>query len=225
MRRIGFVTGLQSEAVCLAKALSLRAENNDLIACAGGHPGRAYVEAGKLIACGATHLISFGIGGALDPEIRPGDIVMPSFVTNTQNESYAPDLEWRDKLRNRYAATLTTHTNTLFTSETAMATIKEKRSLRQRTNASMVDMESSGLAAKAASENIPFIVIRAAADPAERPLPKSALIGINPNGKTQPTIVLSKLFIRPWELPGLIRLGKDSAKALITLRRVALLGF
>ena len=170
---------MQSEAACLAKALRSSAENDDLITCAGGHPGRAYVEAGKLIARGATHLISFGIGGALDPKIRPGDIVMPSFVTNTQNESYAPDLEWRDKLRNRYAATLTTHTNALFTSEKAIATISEKTSLRQRTGASIVDMESSGVAAKATSKNIPFISIRAAADPAERPLPKSALIGLS----------------------------------------------
>ena len=89
----------------------------------------------------------------------------------------------------------------------------------------MVDMESSGVAAKATSENIPFISIRAAADPAERPLPKSALIGINQDGKTRPIAVLSKLFIQPWELPGLILLGRDSAKALKTLRRVALLGF
>lgn len=216
---------MQSEAACLAKALRSSAENDDLITCAGGHPGRAYVEADKLIARGATRLISFGIGGALDPKIRPGDIVMPSVIMNSQNESYNVDLDWRDTLRNRYAASLNTHTNALFTSEKAIATISEKTSLRQRTGASIVDMESSGVAAKATSKNIPFISIRAAADPAERPLPKSALIGINQNGKTRPTAVLSKLFIQPWELPGLILVGRDSAKALKTLRRVALLGF
>jgi adenosylhomocysteine nucleosidase len=216
---------MQSEAARLAAVLNSSTKNEDLIACAGGHPGRAYAEADKLISRGATRLISFGICGALDSKIRPGDIVMPTYVKNPQNDSFTVDVDWRDRLLNKYAANLNIHTKTLFTSETAIATISEKESLRKHTNASIVDMESSGLAASATSKKISFIVIRAAADPAERPLPKSALVGMDTNGQARPFAVLSQLFFRPWELPGLIRLGKDNAKALEALSRVALIGF
>ena len=67
------------------------------------------------------------------------------------------------------------------TTEIAVSSVAEKRSLHQRTGASTVDMESASVGAKAAEANIPFIVIRAAADPAERALPQSALVGLAPN--------------------------------------------
>jgi len=216
---------MRSEAACLTESSNSSPNAFDLVSCAGGSPGRAYAEAGELLTGGATHLISFGIGGALDPEIRPGDIVMPSHVTDASNETYDVDIGWRDALRNRYDASLSIHTGTLMTSETPVAAVPEKQSLRRRTGASMVDMESAGVAAKAAAEKIPFIAIRAAADPAERPLPRSALVGLRPDGTTNPMAVIGRLLLNPWDLPGLIRLGSDSGRALRALRRVASIGF
>ena len=86
-------------------------------------------------------------------------------------------------------------------------------------------MESASVGAKAAEANRPFIVIRAAADPVERALPQSALVGLAPDGNTRPAATIGQLARRPWELVELLRLGKDSAQALEALRRVALLGF
>ena len=52
-----------------------------------------------------------------------------------------------------------------------------------------------------------------------------ALDELVPDGTTRPLAVLLELMLRPWELPGLMRLGRDSSTALAGLRRVAALGF
>ena len=216
---------MQSEAACLTEISNTSSDNRHLISCAGGSPGRAYFAAEKLIENGASRLISFGICGAMDPTIRPGHIALPSHVINPQNEFFAADPGWRDALSKRYSSSIPGHAGSLMTTEIAVSSVAEKRSLHQRTGASTVDMESASVGAKAAEANIPFIVIRAAADPAERALPQSALVGLAPNGNTRSAAVINQLARRPWEFVELLRLGKDSAQALEALRRVALLGF
>ncbi len=80
-------------------------------------------------------------------------------------------------------------------------------------------MESHGAARAAKRAGVPFLAIRAIADPAHRALPKSALGAVAPDGSTKVVSTLMKAAAAPWEFPALLQLGFDSDRALIALGR------
>jgi adenosylhomocysteine nucleosidase len=82
-----------------------------------------------------------------------------------------------------------------------------------------VDMESHAVATVAVAAALPFLVIRAIADPAGRALPPAALAGLSPTGEARPWAVLAALARRPGQLIALIRLIGDSAAGFAALGR------
>lgn len=224
MIRLGIVTGMQSETACLKNSPSLDMLP-DLTFCAGGSPGRAYAGSRQLIERGATALISFGIAGALDPTLTTGDVILADKVTDTTGKSFTTDAEWRHRLETSYASLEGLACGSVVSMECAAATPQEKASIRDRTGAVAVDMESSGVAAAASESGIPFSTVRVIADTATRALPQAALSGLAPDGATRPWVVLGALARRPWEVFALMQLGRDTAAALHRLRRVAARGF
>ena len=78
-------------------------------------------------------------------------------------------------------------------------------------------MESHAVAAEAVAAGLPFLVIRAIADPAGRALPAAALAGLSPDGGARPWAVLLSLLCRPDQLIGLVRLIGDSAAGFAAL--------
>ena len=225
MSRLGIVTGMHSETACLKSAPIPINDKYSLTFCAGGSPGRAYAGAEQLLRNGASALVSFGIAGALDTALMPGRIVLAEGVIDGTGQQFQTDEAWRRRLMESSTPHVEFTCGTIATMEKAAATPSEKATLFGRTGALAVDMESSGVASAAARHNVPFIAIRAIADPASRRLPKSALKGLAPDGTTRPLAVLLELALRPWELSGLMQLGRDTSTALASLRRVAALGF
>ena len=67
-------------------------------------------------------------------------------------------------------------------SRTILATEDAKRAAWRETGALAVDMESAVVARAADAAGIPFLVLRAIADPAVRELPSAALIPLAENG-------------------------------------------
>jgi adenosylhomocysteine nucleosidase len=216
---------MRSETICLESAPSHIINEYNFTFCAGGSPGRAYTGAERLLRNGANALVSFGIAGALDPTLTPGQIVLAKNVIDSAGKQFQADKIWHSSLTEILTPHVEFSCGSIATVEIAATTPTEKASLFARTGALAVDMESSGVAAAATRHNIPFIAIRAIADPASRRLPKSALEGLAPDGTTRLTAVLLKLALRPWELPGLMLLGRDTSMALGSLRSVAALGF
>jgi adenosylhomocysteine nucleosidase len=88
---LGVVTGLTSEAKLL-KGLGLACVST------GGraHVARRKIE--RLIAEGATGLISFGIAGALSPELKTGDLVVAEAVVGEGGERWQAHHSWVDAL-------------------------------------------------------------------------------------------------------------------------------
>ena len=73
---IAILCGLESEAAALRGALP----RGVAIAVAGARPERALALARALLDAGATALLSVGVAGALDPDLRPGDLLAPAAV-------------------------------------------------------------------------------------------------------------------------------------------------
>ena len=106
-----------------------------------------------------------------------------------------------------------------------LITPADKAALRRASDAAAADMESHGVAAAAAERNLPFIAVRAIADPASHSVPWCAQAGLAADGRTRPLAVMGRLARRPWELPPLIAVALDTAKALAALRRFAAAAF
>ncbi len=91
--------------------------------------------------------------------------------------------------------------------------------LHARTGAVAVDLESAVVALAAAEAGLPFLVLRAIADPAERGLPAAARIRLKPDGAPDLGKILASLLVGPGQIGALIRLADDTRRALRTLSR------
>jgi adenosylhomocysteine nucleosidase len=88
---LGIVTGLKSEAKLL--------KGSQLVCVStGGQAREARRKIDRLIAEGATGLVSFGIAGALSPELKTGDLIVADMVANDIGEVWQTHQPWVDAL-------------------------------------------------------------------------------------------------------------------------------
>jgi adenosylhomocysteine nucleosidase len=215
--KLGVLCGLVAEADILRRAAP--SKDRLLVAITAARPGRARACAERLVAEGATGLVSFGLAGGLDPALEPGALLLPQRVIGPDGAVYPTDSKWRRSLE---AMTGAEAASVLLGSDAVVATPADKARLFCETGAAAVDMESHAAASVAAAAKLPFLVVRAVADPAGRTIPRAALAGLDAEGRTLILPVILALTKRPGELPGLLRLAADSRAGFETLRRVAL---
>lgn len=205
---IGIVVGMLSEARLL-DGLGFT------IVAGGGHAEVTRRKAEALAAGGATALISFGIAGALDPVLKPGDLIIAESVITPDGRRLECDSAWRQKAMQKVMA----QGGAIAGRSVAVATRLDKRVLFSETAAVAVDMESHHVAEVASRLGLPFLVIRAVADTAHDTLPEAALRGLNEEGRPAIAAVLLSLLSKPWQLPGLIRVALRSRTAMNALLR------
>lgn len=212
---VGIVCGLKSEAAAAQAALAGEAISPDFfrIRVSGANADRAAALAEELCAAGAVALVSFGVSGAIDPLLSPGDILEASTTMLIDGTSLAA----RQGLRPE-AAPSGVQQRALLGVDEVIATPELKADLFARSNAAAVDMETHSVARVAMERRVPYVAMRAIADPADRALPRSALSAVAPDGGVRIAPVLLSAARRPSELPQLIRLGGDQKKALAALR-------
>lgn len=205
---IGVVVGMQSEARVL-DGLGLT------IVAGGGHAEATSRKVDALISGGAKALVSFGIAGALDPALRPGDLIIADDIAMPDGRRLPCDAAWRQRVLEKVSA----QGGLVAGRSVAAATRAEKGSLFRETGAAAVDMESHHVAEAASRNGLPFLVIRAIADTADDTLPEAALKGLNEEGRPAIGAVLLSLLMKPWQLPGLIRVALRSRTAMNALLR------
>ena len=94
-----------------------------------------------------------------------------------------------------------------------VASAAAKATLFARTGAVAVDLESAAVARIARRQGLPFAVLRAVCDGAGRDLPRAALVALDGAGRIGWLRVAWAAASRPWEIPELVRLGGDAARA------------
>jgi len=216
--RLGVITGLASEAECLDLfATGVRPS----VRAAGASPRRAADAARRLLAEGCTALLSFGIAGGLDPEAKPGTVIVADAVWGPDGRRIETTPAWRTNVAVALTGDPTVRTAAIAGSGQALTTAAAKAALRQASGAAAVDMESFGVAEVAAQSGVPFLALRAIADPAGRTIPAWLLEGIAEDGTIRAEKVARGLFLRPWTVWELIGLARENGRALKSLRRVA----
>ena len=196
--RIGVVVGLAAEAR-VARRLGWR------VAAGGGTAAGAAAAAARLVAEGAGALISCGLAGGLDPALRPGAVIVPCAVL-ARGVRFATD-----PTLSRMLGGPTSHV--VLGADAPVASVAEKRRLRERTDAAAVDLESGAVARVAARHAIPFAVLRAVCDPADTALPPVALVALDAGGAIRAWRVLGSIIADPAQLAPLLALAADAATA------------
>jgi adenosylhomocysteine nucleosidase len=103
-----------------------------------------------------------------------------------------------------------------------VASADEKLRLNLTTGASLVDMESGAVAMVAAAARVPFAVLRAICDPADRALPPAALVALDTAGRLAATRLAMSLLVNPRQVMALFGLARDATAARRALRARAM---
>jgi adenosylhomocysteine nucleosidase len=219
---LGVVTGLAMEAALLSPDLHPRLT----VHCAGPGPEAAAKAAWLLLEKGCDALASFGTAGGLDPALPSGGLVLATEVRFRDDTPPIPtDARARKALSESCRQMgLPVMEGPLLGSDAPVLGPADKAALFRDTGAVAVDMESHRLAEIAQDAGLPFLVVRAVADPATRAIPRWALKGVNGKGETRIGPILLALLLGPWRIPALTRLAKDSARASATLEAVGKTG-
>ncbi len=212
---IGIVTGLVAEARCL------RQGQNRFI-CTGGNSTKARDGAQRLVTQDVCALCSFGLAGGLSPGLSSGTLLLPKTIVLPDGSTIETDSIWRERLTYlAQSADLAPHATTIVGSDDLVATPAAKSLLHLTSGAAAVDMESHAVGEVAKASRLPFVVVRVIADTHDEVIPEAARQGLGDEGQIKPLAVLMELMRRPHQTGSLIRLGRESGRALGALRRVA----
>jgi len=208
--RLGIVCGLEAEAR-IVRALSPAAR----VGISGATADGARRATAELIAGGATHMLSFGLAAGLAPVLRPGDLLLPHAV-QVGAVRYETDGEMRSSLGTGDSAG---SGGCLLHSDVLVWDRREKALLFQRSGCDFLDMESGFVAHGATEAGLPFAVLRAVCDPADRSLPHAARVALQPDGRLKALGIAASILRHPGELPSLLALARDAARAKASLHR------
>ena len=197
--RVGFVVGLAAEARLL-RPLPCP------VAIGGGTPAGARAAAERLVAEGATALVSFGLAGGLDPALPAGALLVP-FAVVADGAWLAADLTLATALGGP------TTRQALVSVAAIVASATAKARLWHETGAAAVDLESGMVAEVARERALPFAVLRAICDPGTQGLPPAALTAMDAEGRIGMGRVLAALARHPGQLAALLALARDAAAA------------
>ena len=197
--KIGIVTGLQAEAQWLRDA-------GFTVMVGGGTPLGARKAAEALVdEQGVLGLLSFGLAGGLQKGLKPGRILVPSAI-QAGLLTFPCDYRLLEFLGGPLAGPILGWHKIVTSAE-------EKQLLSQRYHVAAVDLESGAVAEVAKERELPFAVLRAVADPAERDLPPAALVALKADGKLDGMALARSILRQPRQIPGLIKVGRDAAAA------------
>lgn len=218
--RFGIIAAVSAEARPFPRDRGRFLGSHDYLLITGGPgPDNAARAAARLLSEECDVLLSWGVAGALDAALEPGDVVVSSCVSDAGGRR----LDFSPATAQRLCSTLKPRPlhGTVCGMRRPIAAAAEKAALHARLDCTVVDMESAAIAAAAMAANRDFTALRAIVDPAAMSLPAAALTGINDDGSMNPLAVAAAVCRRPYELPALLRLAAHFRRAVAALGRCA----
>lgn len=196
------------------------------VAISGIGPHNAMRAAEELLEHGVARLANWGVAGALDPELLPGDIVIPDCILfSSVDDGCIPDPDASSQLASRLTTGLRVRRGALWSTHEAVTTREAKRELAARSHAIAVDMESAPVAMVARRAALPFVAVKAICDDARRELPNAiADTLLASDAGVSPRMLAAILFAGPGAWGATRRLAHDFAqarRALATAARLA----
>jgi adenosylhomocysteine nucleosidase len=200
------VVGMTREAKILAGAR---------VVVGGGDEAALAARLETELSGGAAGVVSFGLCGALDPELKVGDLVLGDSVGDGE-ALYRTDPFWIERLKE---ALPHGRLGALARAERLVASVAAKSQLRSVTGAAAVDLESFAAARLAKWFGLPFAIIRAVSDAAGRALPPAAQVGLGRDGRPAIGPVFASLRANPWQIAALVRTALEAEDGFHALER------
>jgi adenosylhomocysteine nucleosidase len=177
---------------------------------------RAHDAASAALSAGASALVSWGVAGALVPELSPGTILLPQQVLTCDGEELATDSRWRMDVYRALQPMFAVHGGRLLDSREVLSTRVAKTRVAQASGAIAVDMESAAVGRAAAGAGKPFVVLRVVVDALVDTLPRDVERWIDEAGNRR-LIAAFEIAFRPACWPGLFKLSRRYRQALRAL--------
>lgn len=220
---VGIVSALPAEAQSLIhkkpEARTFHRLSDDArLQLSGMGADHAAVAARELLQQGAGALLSWGIAGALSPDLASGDVVLPENILIENGPGFAVDADWHEQVMQQLLQAMPCRIGSLFCSDSVIESADAKKDLARRTAAVAVDMESCAIAAVAKEAGVPFLAIRVVLDSAGQAIPYSAQAAVDADGHAMHKQMLRSLLRHPGDLPAIIRLARALRKAQGTLK-------
>jgi len=156
------------------------------------------------------YVISIGYAGALDPALEVGELVVADKVVNYDSQkSYSLNEEL---IRTMPDA----RRGTLLTVDEVVATPPEKKALKEKYSAVVVDMETSALTEEAEAHHLPFASVSAITDTADQELIDCSHL-VTEDGDVSKLKAGWHILTHPGDLKGMIDLGKHAKLATANL--------
>lgn len=218
------LTAVELEARALARALSLPSLPSLPFPAFGGGTLRVApvgLRGGLLgsrwsalvAAADRPLVISAGVCGGLDPDLRAGDLVLPDAVI-TDGGLRLP-ITASDAQRAAAAGSVSARAGVLATVRRSVATPEAKAALRAATGAVAVDMESAVILEAAAARGFPSLVVRAVTDEARETLPDEVMRLMGADGRIRGAGLLA--LTRPRVLRRALQLRRSTSLALLSV--------
>jgi nucleoside phosphorylase len=208
------LTGIEPEARALARALALPRLHRRY-ACFGSDGLRvaAVGLAASLLeqrfpellaGLGEPLVVSAGLCAGLSPELRVGELVIPTLVVDAAGQVH----EVRARLPGCSSR------GTLVTVADVLTTAAAKAALHARTGALAADMESAPILATAERAGLAALAVRAVSDAAEETLPTELLAAVDTSGRVRPARFLMEALKQPSLVGRALALQRGSRLAL-----------
>lgn len=225
MNAPGVVTALAAESRTLGpvgrRGELLVLADGTLIVVSGVGGVAAAEGARRLVAAGASGLVSFGVAGGLDPALAAGTLVLPSEVISVAGARYPTAREWSERVGATLAGQYPVSRGQLLSCTEPLGSAADKALAFRRTAAVAVDMESLAVAEIAARHGLPFLTVRSVVDTAADPLPRTLLAIVAAGGAIPIARLIGSLARAPRELPRVVRIARRYRAARRTLVAVA----
>jgi nucleoside phosphorylase len=178
---------------------------HDVVAMTTGVGTRRAAETTErlLQSTDVDHVIVVGVAGGVDPEAGIGDVVVPAVViAASTGDAYRPAHLGSLPARGRLLTT-----DDLQTGPVALAKLRQQE-------VTAVDMETAAIARVCNQRGVPWSVFRSISDTlADGLVDQSILNLVRADGRPDVTATLRHVLRRPWVIPRLARIGRDTKVA------------
>ena len=186
-------------------------------------PEKAAVAAQWLIDQRVNALAVVGVAGALNPELRIGDLVIPEIIHQTGQRRNCVKLCIDPSISESLYRLLTAegfhvHRGILLTTDHPVLTQKDKSALFLKFGAQAVDMETAPVLRKALDHHLPFVAIRSIGDRAATDIPSILFQSLRPEGSVNQRRLLSASMLNPYLILRILCIGADFFHALRVLK-------
>jgi nucleoside phosphorylase len=187
-----------------------------VVVLAGGGDRAALAADLERLAPQSCGVLSFGMAGALAPELALGDWVVGTGIAGEWQGACDPvfggQLAARLKTGRRLPAQ-----GTVFASDALIASAADKAQVHEETGAIAADMESHLVGAAAARHGLRFAVLRCISDVADADLPPAVAVAMKPGGGLAAGRITWSLLRHPGQVPALVRTTRGFKRAMSVL--------